>query len=425
MIIRFNSVSGFPVVRFVNICLRGSTLVAKFSLLFVLAYFLEPLDVALYGLVVATIAYSLYALGFDFYAYSTRELLGNPRNQWAKLLRDQAVFFGLVYCCILPLLLLVFAFGLLPWFLAPWFVLLVVLEHLGQELNRMLVAMSRQLLAGVVLFLRSGVWAFGVALMFWYSENFRSLEVVFLSWAIGAFLACMLGICSLRSLSRKCLKEKINWRWIGCGVKVAIPLLLATLAIRAVFTIDRYWIESIAGVEVLAAYVLYAGIANAVMAFLDAGVFVFLYPRIVSAYKKNNLAEFKHSMSALLKQTVTVTLLLCLSAAMLIHPVLGWLQNEIYYQYINLLYALLAAIFVFSIGMIPHYGIYAMSKDKYIVASHLLALFTFLVAVAGLRVVTPVYAVPLALCISFVFMGGGKLLAYLYLKKKWRGSRAG
>ncbi|MFW3616936.1 lipopolysaccharide biosynthesis protein [Billgrantia antri] len=417
MSIRSISLSGFPIIRFVNLGLRGSTLVAKFLLLFVLAYFLEPVDVALYGLAVATIAYSLYALGFDFYSYSTREFLGNSRDQWARLLRDQAVFFGLVYCCILPLLLLIFALGMLPWFLAPWFFLLVVLEHLGQELNRMLVAMSRQLLAGVMLFLRSGVWAFAVALMFWHSEDLRSIQVVFLAWAVSAFLACLLGVFSLRSLSRKSLKEKIDWRWISIGVRVAVPLLLATLAIRAVFTIDRYWVEGIAGAEVLAAYVLYAGIANAVMAFLDAGVFVFLYPRIVSAYKNKNYEEFKSGMLALSRQTVIVSLLLCVSAAMLVHPVLGWLQKDIYYQYVNIMYVLLVAMFVFSVSMVPHYGIYAMSKDKYIVGSHLLALCIFLVAAVVLQAIMPVYAVPLALCVSFAFMGAGKFLAYSYLKK--------
>src|SRR5699024_6671877 len=101
---------------------------------------------------------------------------------------------------------LVFVAGLLPWSVAPWFFVLVVLEHLGQELNRMLIAMSRQLLAGVVLFLRSGLWAFVVALMFWYSAENRSLELVFYAWAIGSCLACLLGLSAFWSLDRRCLK---------------------------------------------------------------------------------------------------------------------------------------------------------------------------------------------------------------------------
>ncbi|KAA0014603.1 hypothetical protein F0A17_02870 [Billgrantia pellis] len=412
------SIVNYPIVRFVNLGLRGSTLAAKFALLFVLAYFLEPVDVALYGLIAATISYSLYALGFDFYSYSTRELLGSPRAQWAKLLRDQTVFFVSIYCLVLPLLLMVFASGLLPWSVAPWFFVLAVLEHLGQELNRMLVAMSRQLLAGVVLFLRSGIWAFVVALMFWYSEAFRNLEFVFLAWAIGAFLACLLGVLSLRSLDRSCLVQEVDWRWIFSGIKVAIPLLLATLAIRAVFTVDRYWVEDIAGTEVLAAYVLFAGVANAVVAFLDAGVFVFLYPRIVSAFKESNAQAYDKGMLALLKQAFCITLLLCLAAGLLIHPVLHWLGREAYSQHVGILYIMLLAMFIFSMSMVPHYGVYAMSKDRYIVGSHILTLFVFLLAAASLASVSPIYAVPVALCISFAFMATCKLVAYLHLKSR-------
>lgn len=41
--------------RLLNLVLRGTTLVSKFALLFVLAKFLEPLEVGLYGLFSATI----------------------------------------------------------------------------------------------------------------------------------------------------------------------------------------------------------------------------------------------------------------------------------------------------------------------------------------------------------------------------------
>lgn len=112
-----NTVVSFPMAKIANLGLRGSTLIAKFMLLFVLAYYLEPIDVALYGLISVTIFYGLYFLGFDFYTYSTREILGSSHQHWARLLRDQAVFFGLTYCIVLPFFLLLF---LLDYCLGPW-----------------------------------------------------------------------------------------------------------------------------------------------------------------------------------------------------------------------------------------------------------------------------------------------------------------
>src|SRR5690606_27760460 len=100
--------------------------------------------VGLYGLLAATIAYALYPIGLDFYAYSTREILRVDRGQWGGMLRNHGALALVLYSVVLPLLLLVFAMGFLPWTLAPWFYILLILEHLNQELSRLLVAVTKQ-----------------------------------------------------------------------------------------------------------------------------------------------------------------------------------------------------------------------------------------------------------------------------------------
>lgn len=407
-----------PALKLINVGLRGSTLLSKFSLLFFLAYFLEPSAVALYGLVAATVAYSIYGLGFDFYSYSTRELLGTASGQWMSLVRDQGVFFVLMYLLVLPLLLLVFVLGLLPWSIVLWFVVLVVLEHLAQEINRLLVAMGYQLLASIVLFLRSGVWAALVALVFWCAPSTRSLDTVFLFWCLGSGLACGLGGAKLLSLDKQSLKSPVDWRWIKRGIIVAVPLLIATLSIRGVFTIDRYWMGGLSGDDALAAYVLYAGIANAIMSFLDAGVFVFLYPKLVSAFKNGDQRLYRKSMKSLLLQTVWVSLVLAILAGLLIYPLLMMLDNPVYSDYLPVLYLMLVAITLNALSMVPHYGMYAMSYDRGIIVPHIVALLVFISTVAALSLWWTVYAVPMALIVTF----GGLLLhktwMYHHYKKK-------
>lgn len=389
-------------LKIVNVALRGATLVSKFFFIFFLAYYLEPHAVALYGLLTVTVSYSLYALGFDFYTYSTRELLGNVQEQWARLIRDQGVFFALTYVLVLPLLALVFFFELLPWFLAPWFFMLVVVEHLSQELNRLLVAISRQLLASVILFLRSGLWAIIAVISFWLFPQTRSLEYALSAWVLGALISCIIGIVALSALERKSLKQSIDWKWIRRGIAVAVPFLIATLSIRGVFTIDRYWVKLIAGQEILASYVLFAGIANAVTSFLDAGVFVFLYPKIVSAFTRKDQKDFVSGMRSLLLQTVLIAILLSLAAAILVHPLLWWLGKDVYSQNVGILYVVLFAIVLYAISMVPHYGLYAMSKDRHIIFSHLVALPLFALSALVFTGFTSVYGIPLALC--FVFL---------------------
>src|SRR5690606_7394792 len=170
-----NWAAGGLVTPALNLSLRGATLTSKFALIFFLAIFLEPSDLGLYGLLTATISYSIYVIGFDFYTYSTRELLGQPRELWSSMLRDQGVYFVLAYLLVLPLLVVIFLQGWLPWRLAGWFFALLVIEHLAHELNRLLVAMSEQLLASVVLFLRSGLWGLVLLPLMWVVPESRQL----------------------------------------------------------------------------------------------------------------------------------------------------------------------------------------------------------------------------------------------------------
>ena len=64
-------------VNLFNVFLRSLTLFAKFSLILILAKFLSANDLASYGIIYATIIYSLYVIGLDFYIYSTREYVNN------------------------------------------------------------------------------------------------------------------------------------------------------------------------------------------------------------------------------------------------------------------------------------------------------------------------------------------------------------
>ncbi len=407
------SSAGVPTLRrLLNLALRAGTLVSKFVLIFVLAKFLEPADVGLYGLLAATVAYVLMALGFDFYTYSTRELIVTDRRDWAALLRDQGIFYGFTYTALLPVCLLIFWAGFLPWNLAAWFFPLLALEHLAQELNRLLVAMSEPLWASVVLFIRQGLWAIAAALWMWLEPAQRSLDFVLLAWVLGVLGACGLGALRLRQLDGASLSRPVDWRWIKRGMQVAFPFVLATLSLRALYTVDRYWIEAIANLEVLAAYVLFVGIANAIMSFLDAAVFTFAYPALIAVAGKGDRQGFDAQMRRLGIQTVLAAAALSASALVLAGPVVDWLQRPSYAAHFPLLYWTVLAAALSAISMVPHYGLYARRQDRPIVLSHLASLPVFAVSALALGSALQEAAVPAAMAIAFLFLLASKSLAF-------------
>lgn len=399
-------------IRLINIVLRGMTLLSKFLLIFFLAKFLEPAELGLYGLLTATIGYALYLLGFDFYTFTTREILKRERNEWGGLLKDQGALSLVLYSMVLPLLALIFIKGLLPWRVSGWFFVLLVLEHLTQELGRLLVAVSEQLLASVVLFLRSGIWAVVATALMFIEPASRTLDFVLGAWAVGSSAALLLGIFRLKQLKISGWRKEIDWSWIGKGLKITIPFLVATLAIRGVFTLDRYWLEALAGLEVLGAYVLFMGLCGALISFLDAGVFAFIYPGLISSYQKENAVEFNRSLHKLLIQTVVLSGVFALIALLLIGPLLTWLSKPLYLDQQDLFpWALLATLF-YALSMISHYALYAQGRDRPIIHSHIAGLVVFIPATWMFSQQWPRIAIPLGLCVAFFLILLWKSLAY-------------
>ena len=390
--------------RLINVTLRGITLASKFLLIFLLARFLKPEELGLYGLLVATIGYALYLLGFDFYAFTTRELLKRKRNEWGGLLKDQGTLSAVLYGFFLPLLCLTFYTGLLPWSLAGWFFALLVLEHLAQELIRLLIAISEQLLASMVLFLRSGIWAVAVAGLMFIEPESRTLDFVLGAWALGGLFAVLLGIYRISRLNIGGWHKSVDWRWIGKGLKIAIPLLVATLAVRAVFTLDRYWFEALAGLDVLGAYVLFMGLSNALMSFLDAGVFAFSYPGLITAHSGGDALAFRRGLHKLLVQTLVLSTAFSAVALLLIGPLLQWLDRPLYIDQQRLFPWILLATVLYAVGMVPHYALYAQGHDRPIIQSHIASILVFIPITWLLSLYSPLLAVPLGLSAAFTLI---------------------
>lgn len=399
--------------RLLNVSLRGLTQLSKFAMLFFLARWLEPRDLGLYGLLAASIGYLLYLVGLEFHAYVTRQLIGVSSPQQTLLVRDQYSLYLALYALVVPFGLLLFQMELLPWSLAVWFFPLLLLEHLAQELNRTLLALDEQNLASLILFCRSGCWCLLAIAVMWRFPGARDLDVVLWAWALGAALACGIGLWRMAQLNRSALAANVHWRWILRGVRSALPFLVATLVIKALFAIDRYWVQALGGLEVLGAYTLFVGIANSLAAFLDAGLVVYAYPKIVGAAKAADNADFHRRMRRFSRQVVVATTVLALVVLVLAAPIVGWLGNGIYLDHLYLLKWLLLALALYSYGMVPHIGLYARGNDRAIILSHLVGLAVFLAIVVAGGEAVGVLIVPWGLCLSFLSILLWKTVAYL------------
>ena len=401
--------------RFGSFALRGCTLVSKFLLIFILARYLEPGELGLYGLLIAAVGYSLYLLGLDFYTFSTREILRRRRDEWGGLLKSQGALTLTIYVLLSPILLLVFILGYLPWYVAGWFFLLVVLEHFNQESMRLLIAISEPISAGISLFLRSGAWAAAIAALIILFPKARTLDSLLMAWALGGVFAALFSIWRLCRVKIGGWRVRIDWGWIARGVKIALPLLVATLALRGLFTFDRYWLEVLSGIEVVGAYVFYMGIASAMMSFLDAGVFAFIYPGLITSYQRGEAFEYRRGTKKMLVQTTVFTMLFTVVALVAIEPFLAWLDKPLYQEVQGMFPWLLLASILYALGMVPHYALYAQGQDRPLVFSHIASLIVFGLATWLFSFNWPQLAIPFGLTAAFLLILVWKCYAYFRL----------
>lgn len=388
--------------RLISISIRGLTLASKFLLIFFLARFLPPVELGIYGLLAATISYSIYFVGFDFYNYTARELLKAGGAGWGWVIKSQGALSLVLYAIFLPLLGLVFVKGFLPFALVGWFFLLLILEHLTQELGRFFVAVSEQVFASFILFFRSGLWAIVITLYMLFEPGVRSLNFVLGAWALGSFCALLLGVYKLARMKISGWEHEVDWVWILKGLKVASLLLISTLAVRGVFTLDRYWFESLVGLEALGAYVLFMGICMALTSFLDAGVFSFAYPELISRYQARDAVGFRRGVRKLLSNTMILVFLFSAISMLLVGGLSSVLGNPVYNAQLGIFPWVLLASVIYSVGMIPHYALYAQGFDRPIIFSHLACLLFFVVSTWCFKQYFPLLAVPLGLCVSFL-----------------------
>lgn len=401
---------------YINIVVKGMTLLGKFFLLFYMVKELSPEEVGIYGITIVSISYAMYAVGLDFYTYSTRDLIQRPKNEWFFYIKKQIKLILVNYFFMLPII-----FFLVYDFVSPLLsflvIVIIIFEHINQEAMRLLIADNRAFLASNILFVRSGFWCYITVVLMEYGWIDKNIISVLVLWLIFSIIALVLSIHYLKYIfTIKESVKKVKPRWLFSGLKVCIPILISTLMMRTITTIDRFWMEKLDGLELVGVYSFYFGIAGSLIAFLDSGVFSFYYPKLIAA--KNDFLEFKSLIRLMLYKTVVLTFLISFVLCLMVPYILKWIDKEIYISNTLMFYLVLVANIFYCISMIPHYILYAKNYDKAIVFSHVVSLFVFILFTIVLVEMAVSLAIVYSILISYLFLLLVKYILVYFLESK-------
>ena len=360
----------------INFLFRAASLSGKFLLVIFMAKEFTLEEIGVYGLFSASIVYVLYIVGLDFYTYANRELMALPVERWATRIRDQSLFYFFSYLLIAPFTTLIFGLDVLSWKYCAWFYPILILEHFAQESGRILICLQRTLVYGFVFFVRTGAWPFAILCIMFFFPHTRNLNTIWIGWCVSGLVCACCSTWFLRGLKWRSTKgTNPDAKWIKTGIATCMPLFMATIAIRGIFTFDRYFLKFYYDESVVGLYVFFISIANVVQIFMESTVIVTYYPKVVSSYLKNDLASYKDNMKQMAKALGIGAILISAASSVLMFPLLDYVGKTAYSENLSIFWLLVGSNIFMVLSYIPHYPLYAMKKDLVIMKGSLLSLF--------------------------------------------------
>lgn len=403
---------------YLSVLFRAMTLFSKFLLIIMLAKLIPGDSVGLYGLVSAAVSYAIFVVGFEFYTFSTREMIAHPREYWRGMIKSQTALAFLVYFIFIPVIFFIYKYNILPKGTELWFISLLFFEHISQEINRILIVAQNQLLASVVLFIRQGMWCWIVVGLMLIKPAMRSIEIVFILWLSSAMLASCIGGFYIVGITRENKDNYISWTWVKRGVKLSLPMLAAALAMRGIFTFDKFTVENISGLAVVGAYTLFISMTSAIQSFLDTILIAFSFPKIATLAAQKKYADYFNEVNKFARQVIGLSFALCSGCWISGYVVVSWINKSEYTQYFPLFGWLVVATFIYCLSLIPHLALYSLKEDKVIVISQTFILSLFVVFLFAAYWLSDIYIISFGMIISFSILLMWKSIAYICIAKK-------
>jgi hypothetical protein len=178
------------ILRIISLIFKGFFIIASISLL-------DKESFTVFGLVVANSAFYTILLGLEFYRYCHREL-GNDLNKRSLVYSNQFITY-LFFYLIFSLPIYIFSNTILPSYICILLVIISIIEHLSQEIYRILIFEELQIKGTFLLFIRSSAWVILLALLYIIGHEI-DLYLILILWLIFSIISVLFGLYHLKGI---------------------------------------------------------------------------------------------------------------------------------------------------------------------------------------------------------------------------------
>ncbi|HAS6142863.1 TPA: hypothetical protein ACGVBQ_002698 [Vibrio vulnificus] len=196
--------------------------------------------------------------------------------------------------------------------------------------------------------------------MAYFEEDYLSVSGLLSFWIAGMLGTLCIGffyVCN-------CLKGVEGKRYFSIdvfykGIFVAIPILISTLSIRGVFTLDRVFISNSEDLSYASSYVFFSSVSSAIIALIDSGVLVKYMPLLMESCGDKYLKYRKR----ILFQTFLLSVILSFLIFVFVCFLMRFESYSQYKEFYDIFFIGLLSAVLFSISQSYSVVLYVNGKD--------------------------------------------------------------
>ena len=318
-------------------------------------------------------------MGLNFSTFSIREFAVLNRNNNKIFFASQSIFFIIIYAITFLITIPVASFIGYEIKVTIGIFCLTVLNHISLELVRILNSVGQFLTAAALLFLKSAGWVLVLMGLHFYQIIFLDITTLMVAWMVGESVVVILCIYAALKFIQPDW-QKLDWEWVFNGIKSSLYLLIGILAIKGIFTIDRFVVSQITEPEFLGIYIIFLSVAN-VMTILTESAFVpIITPRLIRLFKSEKYYDFLQTGVKFFRSVLVSSVFVVVLAMVFFDSMGSFFESEIFLTYRSIFNLIIVTILIHNLGISAQIILYAMREDNINVSISVTCFIVFVIS---------------------------------------------
>ncbi len=339
-------------------------LVAKFLLTIFIARFMGLEEVGIYGLIVAASGTLQFVLRLGVFNFMARDAVHQTKAELTGHLRHYGTGILCLYILLVPVAYtLGYSFDHTE--LAMLALAVFVTEHFSFDTFILVNNLHKPKLANILLSIQGASWIYlYIALAFFFPE-LRTLENVLLFWSIGGAVTIAFALFLTRSWPwAEAFAKPVNWVWYKDTIKNARHIYVADVVGVIALNMDRYLITIFLSLKLTGVYILFAQVESAIINLVTSGVVQVYAPKLIEAFKENNMSKFKAIFKNCGARALASTAGLALVSAVVLPFLVGFTDKPEATHYLPVFWLMMVALLVKMSAQLVRSAFYPLRMDK-------------------------------------------------------------